>query len=80
MSIPKQTRQEAAAKRQQEKHLSDTMATRAEAEIKQETDKSAISEQAREGVTAQRQQEEHIQGTMLSRTQAEINDREAANE
>jgi hypothetical protein len=76
MNIQDQAAEEMAAQRQQDKHLQDTTATRAEAEVKQTTNPSEVNEQAREGVTQKRQKDEHLRETMLNRSQAEISDRQ----
>ncbi|MGV2829342.1 hypothetical protein [Myxosarcina sp. GI1(2024)] len=74
MDIEHQAREETTARRQREKHLHDTMSTRAEAELETAAD-NETSERAREGETTRRQHDDHLREKMLKRSQAEIGDR-----
>ncbi|HAZ47300.1 MAG TPA: hypothetical protein DDW76_32815 [Cyanobacteria bacterium UBA11369] len=71
MSTQEEARSAINQQRQQEKHLQQSMLSRAEAEVKTPTS-DGIEAEARELMTQQRQQEESLQQSMLSRAETEV--------
>ncbi|GET41114.1 hypothetical protein [Microseira wollei] len=71
MSTEKEARSAMNQQRQQEKHLQQSMLSRAEAEVEIPTS-DGIEAEARELMAQQRQQEESLQQSMLSRAESEV--------
>jgi trehalose-6-phosphate synthase len=71
MSTEKEARSAMNQQRQQEKHLQQSMLSRAEALVETPTS-DGIEAEARELMAEQRQQEESLQQSMLSRAESEV--------